>query len=71
MAQVVLGLGTSHSPQLSTLPEYWAARGDRDQNNPELIGTDGIVSKYDALLARTDVARIAQEITPEKFRERH
>jgi hypothetical protein len=24
MAQVVLGLGTSHSPQLSTAPELWS-----------------------------------------------
>ena len=71
MAQMVLGLGTSHSPQLSTLPDLWAARGERDKNNPELIGTDGIVSDYDGLLNRTDVARIAKEITPEKFRERH
>jgi hypothetical protein len=71
MAQMVLGLGTSHSPQLSTLPELWAARGERDKGNPELIGTDGVVSDYDSLLNRTDVARIAKEITPEKFRERH
>jgi len=71
MAQLVLGLGTSHSPQLSTAPDLWSARGERDKNNPELIGTDGIVSTYDALFARTDVARIAKEITPEKFQQRH
>src|SRR5687768_10359672 len=71
MAQLVLGLGTSHSPQLSTVPELWSDRGKRDRNNPELIGTDGIVSGYDELLARADVARIAKEITSEKFQERH
>jgi 3-O-methylgallate 3,4-dioxygenase len=71
MAQLVLGLATSHSPQLSTVPELWAARGERDQNNPALIGTDGLVSTYGELLARADVARIAREITPEKFQERH
>ena len=71
MAQLVLGLGTSHSPQLSTVPELWSDRGERDRHNPELIGTDGIVSGYDDLLARTDVSRLAKEITPEKFQERH
>ncbi len=71
MAQLVLGLGTSHSLQLSTVPELWSARGERDQNNPELIGIDGVVSGYGELLARTDVSRIAKEITPEKFKERH
>ena len=71
MAQLVLGLGTSHSPQLSTRPEFWAARGERDRNNPELIGVDGIVSGYDDLMARIDASRIAKEITPEKFKARH
>lgn len=71
MAQVVLGLGTSHSPQLSTVPELWSARGERDKNNPELIGTDGVVSNYEELLARVDVGRLAREITPDKFQQRH
>jgi 3-O-methylgallate 3,4-dioxygenase len=71
MAELVLGLASSHSPQLSTLPDGWAQRGERDKGNPELIGTDGITSNYEDLLARTDVARIAREITPEKFQRRH
>ncbi len=71
MAQLVLGIGTSHSPQLSTVPELWSARGERDQLNPELIGRDGVASKYDDLLARVDSDQIAKEITLEKFQERH
>jgi Catalytic LigB subunit of aromatic ring-opening dioxygenase len=71
MAQVVLGLGTSHSPLLSMTPDLWAGRGERDRSNPELIGTDGITSNYDDLMARIDVGRIAKEITPEKFQERY
>ena len=67
----MLGLGTSHSPQLSTVPELWAARGERDKQNPELIGTDGIVSNYDDLMSRIDASRLAKEITPEKFQQRH
>ncbi len=65
MAQLVLGLASSHSPQLSTPAEGWLARGERDKGNTALIGTDGVVSNYEDLLARTDVARIAKEITAE------
>jgi len=71
MAELVLGLASSHSPQLSTPPDGWAQRGERDKGNPELIGTDGITSNYEDLLARTDVSRIAGEIMPEKFQKRH
>ena len=71
MADLVLGLASSHSPQLSTPAEAWHLRGERDKSNPELIGTDGITSNYEGLLSRADVPRIATEITPEKFAERH
>lgn len=71
MAQLVLGIGTSHSPQLSVSWDGWAMRGETDRHHPELIGTDGIVSGYDDLLARADVKRIAREITDEKFKQRH
>ncbi len=71
MADLVLGLASSHSPQLSTAADGWAGRGERDKGNPELIGPDGITSNYEDLLARTDVARIAKEITPEVFERRH
>ena len=71
MADLVLGLASSHSPQLSTPSEGWRDRGERDKGNSELIGNDGIVSNYEDLLARTDVGRIASEITPEKMGQRH
>ena len=72
MAEVVIGLGTSHSPQLSMPPEGWESRaGSNDKRNPELIGTDGIVSGYEDLLARTDVRRIAKEIDPKVQQQRH
>src|SRR5712691_8731662 len=71
MAELVLGIGTSHSPQLSVSWDGWAMRGEADKHNPELIGTDGIVSGYEDLLARADVKRISREITEDKFRARH
>ena len=72
MAQVVYGIGSSHSPQLSMPAEAWHLRGDSDKRNRELIGTDGIVSGYEELMnRRDDIAEIAKEITPEKFEKRH
>ena len=71
MADLVLGLASSHSPQLSTPADGWADRGERDKGNQELIGPDGITSNYEDLLNRTDVVRIAKEITQEVFERRH
>lgn len=72
MAQLVLGIGTSHSPQLSMSWDTWPIRAEEsDKRNPALIGTDGIVSGYDDLLKRADVKRIEKEITPEKLQQRH
>ncbi len=71
MAEIVLGLGTSHSGLLSMLPDTWASQGERDKRNPELIGNNGIVSNYEGLLETADLSRIAKEITPEKFQQRH
>ena len=36
MAEVVLGLGTSHTPMLSLEAKYWHLMGEADKNNPEL-----------------------------------
>jgi hypothetical protein len=36
MAKIVLGLGTSHSPMLSTPAEIWHLHADRDRKNQAL-----------------------------------
>lgn len=36
MAQITLGIGTSHGPQLSTPPEEWSQRAAADRRNPAL-----------------------------------
>ena len=41
MAQIVLGIGTSHSPVLSLAPEMWEAYAQNDKRNPELLLPDG------------------------------
>ena len=70
MAEIVLGLGTPHSPQLSTPPELWHEHGARDQGNPELHATDGNVYTYDQLMDMADPA-LSKEIGPEQFKTRH
>lgn len=70
MAQIVLGLGTSHSPQLSTPPEIWPQHGERDRGNPDLRGPDGRVYRYEELLAQAG-ASMQKEITPDTWQRRY
>ncbi len=70
MAQIVLGLGTSHSPQLSTPPELWSQHGERDKRNPDLRRPDGRVYSFAELLATTD-ASISKELTATTWQTRY
>ena len=51
MAELTLGLASSHTPQLSTSADYWTEHAARDQRNPRLLGPDGRYHTYDELLA--------------------
>ena len=70
MAEIVLGLASSHSPQLSSPPETWALRGEGDKKNPHLRDFSGKKCTYEDLLA-TASPSVAQELTAEKFQSRH
>jgi 3-O-methylgallate 3,4-dioxygenase len=61
MAQIVLGLGTSHSPHVSTAPEQWYLHADRDRRNPNL--------NFAALVAAAP-AGIEAELNEIVFREK-
>ena len=61
MAQVVIGIGTSHSPQLSIPREGLGSPAKKDETDPRL--------DYPALLKRQSRDWLG-ELTPEKFRER-
>jgi 3-O-methylgallate 3,4-dioxygenase len=37
MSSIVLGIGTSHSPQISTPPDLWHLHAQRDRAMPELV----------------------------------
>lgn len=72
MAEVVLGLGTSHSPQMSTPPEKWLENGDRFiKAGLKLYSVpDGEEKTFDELV-ETAPESLAKELTQEKFNERY
>jgi hypothetical protein len=62
MAKLVLGLATSHSPQLSVHVDQWSLLREKDEHDPRL--------DYKELLGRAK-PNIAQEITADKMRQRY
>ena len=69
MAEIVLGIGTSHTPMLNLGPEDWPRFLELDRVRPH-YHKDGRPATYEDLLAIADPA-IAAEITPERFATRH
>ena len=62
MAQIVLGLGTAHSPQMSVPWTHWEVMRQKDETDPRL--------DYSALVRRAP-ADIEQQLTPEKWQQRY
>ncbi|MBZ5577032.1 MAG: protocatechuate 3,4-dioxygenase [Acidobacteriia bacterium] len=69
MAEIVLGMGSSHGPLLSTPPEQWdlRAKADRENKNHWFRGK---TYDYEALL-KERAPGFAKEVTVETRRERH
>ena len=61
MAKIVLGIGTSHSPQLSVRASDWAVLREKDEHDPRL--------DYQKLVQRAK-PNLDRELTSEKFRQR-
>lgn len=70
MARIVLGLASSHTPQLSTPAEIWPRHGENDKKNPWLFDRAGRHVSYDEVLAKADPG-IPKEIEPDKQHERY
>lgn len=68
MAEIVLAIGTSHTPLLALDGERWGERGADDMKNPALVLTDGRTLSYDALEAERG-PRFADQCTVERFSE--
>ena len=61
MAKIVIGIGTSHSPQLSVRAAEWPLLREKDEHDPRL--------DYPSLLKRAKPG-LESELTSEKFRQR-
>jgi 3-O-methylgallate 3,4-dioxygenase len=63
MAEIVVGIASSHTPQLSSGVDMWPDHAERDRRNPMLLGRDAEFHSYDELLALAP-ASIGQELEP-------
>jgi hypothetical protein len=70
MARIVLGMGTSHGPLLSTPPEEWSQRAEADRRNPHL-SYRGRNYNFEQLLEARAHEGFEREITLEKRQARH
>jgi hypothetical protein len=70
MAQIVLGIGTSHTPMLNAPPTDWPRFYERDSKRTNLLDTEGRLTSYDEQLKHAP-SGIAAEIAPERMQARH
>ena len=70
MAKIVLGIGTSHTPQLTMDPTLWEDHAKRDVKNPKLIGYDGEVHTYEDLVTAAK-QRFAPDLNLDIYQEKH
>lgn len=66
MAEIVLAIGTSHSPLLLLPAADWVDRGNDDKRNQKLNLSDGRFLPYAALEAEVN-SRYAEQATPAMF----
>ena len=69
MAKIVLGVGTSHSPMLSTPAEQWPEHVKRDLANTSLWAWDGKPHTYEEMVEMSP-ASIAGQLTMDVWREK-
>ncbi|HVW68896.1 MAG TPA: hypothetical protein VHB68_07960, partial [Steroidobacteraceae bacterium] len=69
MAEIVLAIGSSHGPMLSTPPEGWDLRVPDDRRNRHFFR--GRTWTFDELVAARGAEHLDRQITPEMWRQRH
>lgn len=70
MAEIVVGIAASHSPQLSSGVDMWEDHGERDRNKTDLLGRDGEYHDYEFLLAAADPL-LKEELAPEVWQSKY
>jgi hypothetical protein len=70
MAQIVLGIGSSHGPMLTMPPDTWHERVKADRGNPDLF-YKGKALPFEEIVERRKSERLERQITPETMAARH
>ncbi len=70
MAEIVTGIASSHTPQLSSGVDMWPDHAERDRRNPLLLGKDARYHSYDELLAVADPT-LERELRPEVWVDKY
>ena len=65
MAEIVIGVASSHTPQLSSGVDMWLDHAERDRRNPQLLGKDARYHTYDELLADAPTRRSRASSRPQ------
>ncbi len=69
MAEIVLGVGSSHGPMLTTPPDQWSLRADDDRKNPQHHYKNRVWT-YDELEAERKGENIGAQLAPAVKQER-
>src|SRR5436853_7822417 len=69
MAKIVLGMGSSHGPQLGLTPDLWVRRANADRVNPELWYR-GKTYNFPELVETRGAGRFTGELGAEKAQAR-
>lgn len=69
MAKIVLGMGSSHGPMLSTPPQEWGQRVAADRKNRHPFR--GKTWSFDELVELRKAENLHKQIAPQVWRERH
>ena len=70
MADIVVGIASSHTPQLSSGVDMWPDHAERDRRNPRLLGRDARYHSYDDLLTLAPPG-IDTELAPETWEAKY
>lgn len=70
MAQIVLGMATSHGPMLSTPPDQWGQRVAADKAN-KAHAYQGRTRSFDELVTLRAGEDLARQVNPQAWREKH